>query len=307
MKNHYYVIVFGGCYLDINAAHLPFGSEGVSVEKEIRGTEYECLPGGSGVNFLRALQRLKRRGLFIGMRGDDPVGVLVEQLCAKEGLAVHLIAAPGKRTNLGLNMIGSDGSHIIYSIGSANQALTERVLTPEITPYLDARTFLYMGTLYKLDGLAADFQTLIETAHTKGAQVVVDHGRITPGVSEERFEKVRQAVLTADYYLPSRVEFLETWRVGSIGDGLALLAQKAPHLVVVVKDGARGAHYFEAGRTVTIAAPVVSSAHNLTGAGDTFNAGFLDAIIAGEPPHAAIDAACVVAANHVALQPKNEQ
>ncbi len=299
MKKQYDIIAFGGFYLDINASDLPFGDEGVPIEKEIRGTSYGCLPGGSGINFIRALSRLHTSGLFIGMRGDDPVGTLAEELCAQEGLAVQLTVVPGRRTNIGLNMIGKTGGHTVYSLGNANQALDAQTLIPALVPYLSAQTFLYMGTLYKLDNLAQDFSLLIESARARGAKVVIDHGRITPGVQQGRFEEVRQAVLSADYYLPSRVEFLETWGVPSIEAGLLLLARQSPKLVVVIKDGVRGAHCLKEGTIHTISPPAIATPSNLTGAGDTFNAGFLAGIQSGLTLHDAITQGHRLAAKHI--------
>ena len=293
------IVSFGGCYLDINASRLAFDSSGIPTETELRGASYDCLPGGSGINFARTLKGLNRSCLFMGMRGDDTIGALVEALCAREGLRTVLMTVKGSYTNIGLNMVGEDDGHVVFSIGSANQALDAGHLMPQLADHLNDETYLYMGTLYKLDRLATDFSAVIELGREKGSTIVVDHGRVSPTTSEERTMQIRSAVLLADYYLPSRAEFLKTWEVESIEQGLKLLERKAKDLVVVVKDGSRGAHYLENGRMRTIAPPEIRGAHTITGAGDAFNAGFLDALWDGESLPAAITRACEVAANHV--------
>ena len=293
------IVSFGGCYLDINASRLAFDSSGIPTETELRGASYDCLPGGSGLNFARTLKGLDRRCLFIGMRGDDNIGNLVEMLCDREGLDTVLMTAEGKYTNVSVGLVGKEDSHVVFSVGNANQALDAELLLPRLDKYLGTETYLYMGTLYKLDSLADDFPAIISLGREKGLKIVVDHGRFSPSISEERIAQVRSAVLLADYYLPSRAEFLKTWEVESIEQGLKLLERKAKDLVVVVKDGSRGAHYLENGRMRTIAPPEIRGAHTITGAGDAFNAGFLDALWGGETLPAAITRACTVAASHV--------
>jgi sugar/nucleoside kinase (ribokinase family) len=297
---HYDVIAFGGCYLDINAVGLPFDGGGIAVEKEIRGKEYEALPGGSGINFVRRLKQFEIEGLFIGMKGEDAAGALVAQLLHEEGLQARLLPAAGARTNIGLNMVSEHGDHVVFSLGNANQALTSRLLLPELAKELTTETYLYLGTLYKLDGLAPDFGAVIELAKQRGTTIVVDHGRITPGVASERYEQVREVVLSADYYLPSKAEFLETWEVGSIEEGLRVLHERAPQLTTVVKDGSRGAHYLNHDGIQTVPAVQGVRPSNVTGAGDTFNAGFIAARKQGQSFLAAIENGCRVAAVHIA-------
>lgn len=296
----YDVIAFGGLYLDINTSGLPFDHSGIPVETEIRGSKYVAQPGGSGVNFVRRLQRFGLEGLFIGMKGGDATGALVGQLLADERIAACLISDEGAQTNVGLNMVSNDGDHVVFSVGSANQALTAQLLLPELAKELTSETFLYFGTLYKLDGLSAHFMDIVALAKKQQATMVVDHGRITPGVPAERYEQVREVVLAADYYLPSKAEFLETWGVSSIEAGLRMLQERAPQLITVVKDGSRGAHYLEDGMVKTVPAVKGIQAGNVTGAGDTFNTGFIAALKQGQTVSLAVTHGCEVAAAHIA-------
>ncbi|QQS19150.1 hypothetical protein IPL68_03890 [Candidatus Saccharibacteria bacterium] len=163
----YDVIAFGGCYLDINTVGLPFAGRGIPVEKEIRGKDYEVLPGGSGINFVRRLKLFGLQGLFIGMKGDDAAGTLIEQLLVEENIQVCLLPAMGSRTNIGLNMVGERGDHVVFSLGNANQALSSKLLLPELAKEVTDKTFLYMGTLYKLDGLRLTLERLLHLQNGK--------------------------------------------------------------------------------------------------------------------------------------------
>jgi sugar/nucleoside kinase (ribokinase family) len=111
--------------------------------------------------------------------------------------------------------------------------------------------------------------------------------------------QVREAVLRADYYLPSRAEFLQTWGVSDAEEGLRKLAKEATTLCVILKDGAQGAHYVDKGKLITVPAQRVNSANNASGAGDSFNAGFLSGLLSGEDLRGAVEGGCKVAAEHI--------
>lgn len=57
-----------------------------------------------------------------------------------------------------------------------------------------------------------------------------------------------------------------------------------------------GAHYSKQGETCHVAAKKVDTIINLTGAGDSFNAGFMAAVSANRVLTEAVEYACVVAA-----------
>ncbi|QQS20363.1 hypothetical protein IPL85_02865 [Candidatus Saccharibacteria bacterium] len=298
-STHYDVIAFGGCYLDIISTGLPFEAAGVPVEREMRGNSYLAQPGGSAINMLRTLQKLGGKGIFIGVKGDDVTGRLLEQQCTNENLTVKLFQADGRQTNFGLNMVGQESSHVLFSLGSANQMLTSDMLLPALSEILTEKSFLYMGTLFKLDGLAPDFYKVLRLARLKGSKIVVDHGRISPGAPADRYSQVQTVVLAADYYLPSKAEFLEMWQVNTIEEGLRRLHSQAKDLTTVVKDGGNGAHYWADGKVWHVAARSVTYAQNITGAGDAFNAGFLWAVSAKKALVTSVEHAVAVAAEHV--------
>ncbi|QQS19151.1 hypothetical protein IPL68_03895 [Candidatus Saccharibacteria bacterium] len=103
----------------------------------------------------------------------------------------------------------------------------------------------------------------------------------------ERFRQVRNVVLAADYYLPSKAEFLETWEVSSVEEGFDC-CKNGTAARDNRKDGSRGAHYLVEGSFKTV--PAVEGIHsgNVTGAGDTFNAGFIAAMKQGQSLQLAI-------------------
>jgi sugar/nucleoside kinase (ribokinase family) len=118
------------------------------------------------------------------------------------------------------------------------------------------------------------FANLATEAAAVGVKLVVDHGRVPASATTSDRDTITALVSRAHLYLPSRLEFLDLWHVETIEAGLRRLNADYPELVVIVKDGAHGAHMLEAGRVLTVPAFKVV-VQNPVGAGDSFNAGVI--------------------------------
>jgi sugar/nucleoside kinase (ribokinase family) len=221
-----------------------------------------------------------------------------------EDLDAQLIVAPGRRTNISMNLVSTEGSHVTVGAGNANQALTAEALMPTLDQVLPSTKYLYMGTCYKLDGLLARLPDIAALGRSYGAKIVVDHGRYTDKTTADTRQQVQKLVLGADLYLPSRQEFLLTWEISTVEEGLRLLRQRAPALTVALKDGKAGAHYLKDEDVINVPGVDVPRAYNLTGAGDTFNAGLLSALVSGADIEEAIRKGCLVAADHITKEVK---
>lgn len=80
------------------------------------------------------------------------------------------------------------------------------------------------------------------------------------------------------------------------------LGQLATNLVVVVKDGANGAYYQADGTVHHMPAVKVEPVVNATGAGDSFNAGVIAALLKGQHLDEAVANGCRVAAAKLKAQ-----
>lgn len=296
-------IAIGTCYVDINLSGYPFGETGIPAETELVGGAYETEPGGSAVNFCRLLGACGLTSAFIGMAGRDPHGALLETLLQDSGVEPLLVRQPELLTNISFNMTSPEGQHIMLVAGTANQALRPEAVLPRLTTHLDQMGILYIGGCFKLQSLAPAYQQIATLARQHNTDIVVDHGRIPAATPPEMFEAVRQLVLQATYYLPSRAEFCQLWDVANVEEGLQLLKAKAPNLQVVVKDGANGAHYWDTGSIRRIQPPKVDTVVQVTSAGDSFNAGFIAAMSKQQRITNAIRHGCAVAAAKISGQP----
>lgn len=290
------IVAVGAGYVDTNVGGYPFDNTGIPVESELVGGAYEVVAGGSAVNFCRLMGRLGVHTAFIGIAGDDANADVLERSLRDHNVEPYIARRSDLVTNIGFNMTNPGGKHIMLVAGTANSALALGVIHEQVNTALAEASLLYMGGCFKLRALAPDFGTIVSLAQNQGAQVVVDHGRIPQQLDDELAESVRQLVLGAAYYLPSREEFCTLWAVSNIEDGLRLLQSKAPALEVIVKDGERGAVILLNDTCLRVAAPVIEGAHEVTGAGDSFNAGVMTAILRGQPKEQAVAYGCAVAA-----------
>jgi ribokinase len=270
-------VALGTCYVDTNVENFPFSSAGL-VGEELIGERYEMVPGGSAVNFCRLGCDLGLKTAFVGMAGSDANGDTLEHLLEKQGVRPVLIRRSELQTNVGFNITNSEGHHIMFVAGTANAALDPIAVIPELEKILPEAEILYLGGCLKLKAFVDAFAKIADLANQYHTTLVVDHGRLPDGVSPELLEAVKSLVLHADYYFPSREEFLSMWNVNNIEEGLRRLQELAPDLVVVVKDGANGALYWTDGSMQQVAAEKIDQVFNATGAGDSFNAGVIAAL-----------------------------
>lgn len=296
------IIAIGTCYIDMNIDNFPFDKKKLLGE-ELIGERYETVPGGSAVNFCRLSANLGLRPAFIGMSGSDPNGNILEDLLTSQGVHTTLIKRPDVLTNISFNITNPDGEHIMFTAGTANAALNPENTLPALQKLLSSATILYLGGCLKLKAFVHAFKEITTLANQNSVRIAVDHGRVPQAVSKEMREAVKALVLDATYYFPSREEFCELWGVTDIEQGLRKLQSLAPELITVVKDGENGAFYMEHGVVRNIQASKVSTVINATGAGDSFNAGFIAAYQKGKSLPDAIMYGCNVAAAKIEAKP----
>lgn len=301
MMNKKRVLAIGGIYVDINCFDYPHEGQ-IEAEIELDGDRYEAIAGGSGVNFGRLCVALGLEATFVGKIGADPMGHLAKELLTQDGIQPALAVDETVQTNVAVNLVNAKGVTIMPGMGNANQALGPDDVLSVVEPLLADLDYLYLGTCLKLKRLLPIYEQLAKDARAQNVVVVVDHGRVVPGADEQDVRSVRELVLTADLYLPSRDEFLKVWGVDSIEAGLRLLAENDTAPVTVVKDGENGALTWQDGQLKQVPAFPTEIA-NTVGAGDSFNAGLIDAQADGLPLLESMRFGCAVAALKISGKP----
>jgi sugar/nucleoside kinase (ribokinase family) len=296
-------LAIGSCYIDFEVGDMPIEASGIPVDVELVGGDYYVEAGGSAVNFCKLLKQLGSNTTFVGLVGEDYYAQIFENLLKEAGVKPALVYKPDVSTNVSFNLTSKNGQHHdMFVAGTANAALDADSVLPKLRSEAPFSQVLYVGGLFKLKRLQPVFGEIAGIAAENGTMLVVDHGRVRGDIPEDMRSAVRDFVIRATYYLPSRDEFCALWNVETIEEGLALLYNRAPYLTVVVKDGPNGAYYHMGNTSQHIPAKQVTSIKSLTGAGDSFNAGFIAAINHELQVEKAIEFACTVAAAKISGQ-----
>lgn len=230
--------------------------------------------GGSGAILACGAARLGLRVALCGLVGDDLFGrfmcdALRERQVDIRGLVVDpdgvtgitvVLAAPGDRAML--TATGSMGSLRIESV--------DREL-------LDAARHVHVSSYFLQSGLWPDLQHVFDDVHRRGGTTSVDPNWDPSGMWDAG---VMRLLPHTDVFLPNAMEAMQLAHISDLDEAIRRL--RAETSMVVVKQGAGGALASTTGETAqmpSIPAQVVDA----TGAGDSFDAGFLTAWLADMP------------------------
>jgi sugar/nucleoside kinase (ribokinase family) len=267
-------VVLGPTYCDLVFGGLERLPE---LGEERFARSFLVAPGGSAITAI-ALHRLGHAVQLCADVGRDALAAWLRDALTREGVGIDALRAVQEITPVTAALSTA-----------ADRAFVTYLEPPGPAPDLAAALRAATATHLHVAGFPAALADpeLVDTAHALGATVSFDPGWDGRALADPR---VRRVALAADVLLPNRLE--AGLLLAEAGDGsgapptaevaLARLTALRPGRVTVVKDGAAGAWGADARASIHVAAPAVE-AIDATGAGDVFDAGFLDAWWAGEP------------------------
>ncbi len=266
------VIVAGPVYCDLVFA----GLSGLPALGEERFAQrFLVSAGGSAITAI-ALRRLGRPVRLVAQVGADPHGRVIRETLVREGLDSRWLAQHAEAATPLTVVLSTpaDRAFVTY--------LDERAVVAALDEVLDDALDGPPARHLHVAGfpLAQRHPDVVERAHTAGLTVSFD-----PGWDESALATpaVRRVALGVDILLPNRLEacrLLEVADTTSAQSALDALASQRPDGITVVKDGAVGAHGAAGGQRAFAPPPRVQAV-DPTGAGDVFDAGFLDAYLEG--------------------------
>ncbi len=228
--------------------------------------------GSSSAIFAVSAAKMGLRVLFSSRVGDDPFGRFMVEELQRNGLdARYITVDPEVRT----------GATVILSRGQDRAMLTY----PGSMADMDARDVdavwfeqarhLHVASPFLLTKLRPDLPRMMARAHAQGMTVSLD----TNWDPSEEWA-VDDLLEHTDILLPNEAELLAISEEREMEAALERLLPRVP--VIAVKRGAAGA--LVATRDERITAPAYPvEVHDTTGAGDSFDGGFLAGWLRGEP------------------------
>ncbi|MFC5834223.1 carbohydrate kinase family protein [Nonomuraea insulae] len=238
--------------------------------------------GGSGAITAYGAARLGLRTAFVGRVGDDPAGAFVLDALRGGGVDVSAcVVDPAVPTAMTVVLVDGDDRAILTAPGCL-----DRLAAADVPPgLLERAAHVHVSSYFLQPLLAAGLAGLFELARAAGASTSLDTNDDPAG----RWAGLADVLPLTDVLLPNEAEAQSI--AGSIAgaltpgtDGLEPAVRRLAALgtLPVVKRGERGALAFADGELVEAPARPATVV-DAVGAGDSFNAGLLAALLRGLP------------------------
>ena len=236
--------------------------------------------GGSAGITAHALARLGRATRLGALTGADVFGNQVVELLADAGVDTSTVVRDPDHTT-GLTVVLSQGQEraILTFLGAISAYSIEQATDALVNAAHDGARHVHVSSFFLLPRLGAGLAGVFDRAHALGLTTSLDPN-FDPA---EQWNGVDELLANVDLLLPNRAEALEiAARVTghAIVDPIAAATVLASRgAVVVVKDGRRGALLVHPDGSIVRNVGTPVDAVDTTGAGDTFNAGYLDSML----------------------------
>jgi sugar/nucleoside kinase (ribokinase family) len=238
--------------------------------------------GSSSAIFACGAARLGLQTAMIGKVGDDPFGhFVVDELAARHVNTCGIIVDPTVKTGLSIIFSQANDRAILTYAGSISML---RFTDIDQTLLAQGR-HLHLGGYFMLDELCQDVPRLFHLAHSLGLTVSLDTNH---DPADNWDGGLQDALARTDVFLPNETELCAIER-SEKSQALESMAKRVP--TVAVKCGSQGAVGRQGSTNVEVGAVPVAVL-DTTGAGDSFDAGFVYAYVHGWEMEPALRLAC---------------
>ena len=231
--------------------------------------------GGSGAIFACGAAKLGLRVAFAGVVGDDIFGTFMQTELQGHGVDTSGVAVVANRpTGVTVVLSGRHDRAMLTHAGTTGE-LRRSMIDADL---LRRAGHVHVSSYFLQRSLVPELPALLKEARSAGTSTSVDPNWDPTGVWDDGLLALLPDV---DVFLPNEVEALSLARISVVDDAIGRLRSSGAG-TVVVKSAARGAVAGQASDLIHQAA-IPTRLVDSTGAGDSFDAGFLAAFLAQEP------------------------
>jgi sugar/nucleoside kinase (ribokinase family) len=257
------IVVVGDLNVDLvmtGLAALPAYGE-LSLAKSMR-----FVLGGSSAIFACNIARLGASVGFVGKLGADELGYFLKRRLEESRVDTsRIVMDPAQTTGICISMsFPQEYAQVTYPGARNAFALSDVDLD-----YVKSARHLHMSGFYLMPSMRQDTPRLFRLAREAGLSTSLDPDNDPSGKWNGG---MRELLPYVDYFLPNEHEALSIAGAADLGSAAGRLSGLAK--TTIVKCGPQGALAITGGNTVAAAAFPVTPI-DTTGAGDSFNAGFL--------------------------------
>jgi sugar/nucleoside kinase (ribokinase family) len=266
------ITIAGETNLDLVLYGLP---EQMSTERELLGSEFKVTLGGSSSILAHNLAALGSRVGFISRVGRDEMGDIALARLGESGVDLsHISSREDVGTGVTVLLPHGQRRHILTYLG----AMAKMTVADLDLAYLTSSRHFHLSSLFLQTGLQPGlpefFDQLKKAGLTLSLDTNDDPNDSWGGVLDQLLDRI-------DVLLPNEDEILRIAKKPTLEESLDSLAPRIP--LIVVKCGARGAVVQQGTKRDWVPSLRVEPIDTI-GAGDSFNAGFLNFYVKGESP-----------------------
>ncbi|MBP9040225.1 MAG: sugar kinase [Anaerolineaceae bacterium] len=262
----------------------------------IWSTAVTLSPGGTTANVAAGIARLGLRSSFIGCVGDDPYGRYTIEQFQRVGVDTSRIRLrPGAFTGIVLAIVDDTGERtfIACAKGASHTLLDEQDFAG--INFKEIPIIHSTGVCLVEEPSRSVLLKVLEQAHQTGCNVFFDPNlRLEGNVFRDELRIAQwKAFSFSDVVLIGDNEVELMFPGKTLREAAGMIRGRGAK-IVVVKQGEKGASVFSADGEESCPAFQVN-VNSTTGAGDSFNAGFIAARVRGASLRDALVYACAVA------------
>src|ERR1700761_5531559 len=266
------ITIAGETNLDLILYGLP---EQMSTERELLGSEFRVTLGGSSSILAHNLAALGSRVGFISQVGRDEMGDIALARLSEIGVDLsHITSREDAGTGVTVLLPHGQRRHILTYLG----IMAEMKVADLDLAYLSSSRHFHLSSLFLQTGLQPDLPKLFDQLKEAGLTLSLDTNDDPNdglgGVLDQLLDRI-------DVLVPNEHEILRLAQKTPLEESLDSLASRIP--LIVVKCGARGAVVQHGKKRDWVPSLRVEPVDTI-GAGDSFNAGFLNFYVRGESP-----------------------
>jgi len=253
--------------------------------KEVLVDDFSMVLGSASAICAMGLARLGTPVAFLSRVGDDPWGRYCLECLQDRGIDVsRVVRDPDLKTGVTVAVTSSRDRALVSYLGSIAALRGEDVSDGAFAGF----SHLHVSSYFLQQKLRHGLADVFTRATRAGLTTSLDPG-FDP--SESWSDDLGQTLRQVDVFFPNEVELQGITHTSDVAEALRTLENGRTR--TVAKLGREGAATLEDGRLLRIPAFPIEPV-DTTGAGDSFDAGFLHAWLRGEPVERALrlGAAC---------------
>jgi sugar/nucleoside kinase (ribokinase family) len=241
--------------------------------KEVLVRDFEMVLGSASAIMAMGLARLGTSVAFVARVGDDPWGRFCLETMSGRGIDVsRVVRDPAVKTGLTVAVTSPRDRALVTFLGAIG-ALTAADLPDGM---LAGFRHLHISSFFLQEGLRPGVRDVFTRARRLGLSTSLDPGYDPAG---RWGDDLRETLLETDIFLPNEVELRGLGGSDDVEE--CLMRLQNGRTLIVAKLGADGASTITDGNRLSVPAYPVATV-DTTGAGDSFNAGFLHGWLRGQ-------------------------